>query len=349
MRYVYFYEFAKAFRDCIPSLSSIEEYIKGLIVNASKCDLGFKKSYKYLLYEDGAFRSFASNYLTEIDKEQLKYHFKDLMTGNQELDGKIAIEKVQGSFFIQIPQDEANAVDLIAAELVNQFSMVVENEIAIYEGKPIKHASDPSTTFLADEQNSGIIELPETVIEEHNVAATSDQGSADYSNQKNNYNTNLRETEMGSHNDNNDSKIPLADTSDSQDADIYPDDQKEREAIHDCILDIVLAIDELLDLGQDISRWVNRQHGSAPYEKCPEWQQYQDSFKEYQKHNNHLQSYLKINGCKELQEKIISAIKLNRDSFWRCYPIRVLHPIITLDDINRYEMLLIEIANKLQE
>ena len=341
MRYVYFLDFVKTFRACISFLSSTEEYIKGIIVHASKCDLTLKKSYKYLLYTPGAFRSFASEYLTEIDKDDLKEHFIDLMTGNRELDGKIAIEKVQVSFSIHIQHESTNAVNLIATELVNQFCMVVENEIAIYEGKPEKYTPDQAFANNGDEQNNGLIEQPETSIEVDNVTAHSNYVPTDNSTPQSYHNTDAQESVKEKNNDSDNSEQTLAD--------IYPDNQEARRVIHDCILDIVIVIDELLDLGKDISSWFNRQHGSAPFAKCPEWQQYQDSFKEYRKHNNHLQSYLKIFGCNDLNKKITSAIKLNSDSFWRCYPIRSLRSIITLDEINQYEMLLTEIANKLQE
>ena len=347
MRYVYFPDFVKTFRACISFLASIEEYIKGIIIHASKCDLTLKKSYKYLLYTEGAFRRFASEYLTEIDKEDLKEHFIDLMTGNRELDGNIAIEKVQSSFSIHIQHESTHTVDLIATELVNQFCMVVENEIAIYEGKPEKYTPDISITINGDEQTSGTIENPETAIEEHNAAEPSDQVPAENSNHKNNDNTNAQETAMKNHNDSDDSEQTLADISAQPVTDIYPENQEARIIIHDCILDIVLVIDELLDLGKDISSWINRHTSSTPYAQCPKWQQYHDSYREYQMHTNHLLSYLKIYGCNELKEKITSAIKLNSDSFWRCYPVRMLRPSTSLEEINQYEMLLTEIASKL--
>lgn len=110
-----------------------------------------------------------------------------------------------------------------------------------------------------------------------------------------------------------------------------------RTRINDKIIEILILIDSMLDLGKKIAYWQKRHTISKPYSQCPSWQELHDNYDRYNKLNIELRVLCRKYSLELLKQAITLSEQFSVDSFWRCYPMRNCRTWDTLDKIDEYK------------
>ena len=122
-----------------------------------------------------------------------------------------------------------------------------------------------------------------------------------------------------------------------------------RTNINEKINEIILLIDVMLQFGKDFVEWQRRNTMSTPYSQCVSWQKLQDKYDRYNNLNIELRTLCQKYHIDLLESSFQLSKQFSINSFWRCYPVRYLPTLDTLETIQDYKRILFSISAMLEK